>query len=287
MKLFSKKETAEMEPQYYQSPTGLMAYNYKVYNMSKSEKLMNFLAAAVVGAFVGYLFYGGIGKDQFGRPTTLTIVLNVLITLAVACIAGALFVPVRTKSIINKNKTKLNRQFRDMLDSLTTSLGAGKNVPDSFYNVYEDLKVQYEEDAYILQELKIILSGLQNNVDLEDLLYDFGRRSDNDDIMSFADVFKISYRKGGNIKDIIRSTHEILSDKMSITEEIETMVSSNKMEQNIMVFMPVALVGLIKMMSPDMAANFVSGAGIFSTTISIILFVVAYLVGKSILDIKL
>lgn len=282
-----KKNDGEKEPQYYQSATGIPTYNYRVYYMSKVEKILYFLAAAVVGGFVGYMFYGGIGKDQFGRPTTLTIILDIVITLVVAVAAGMLFLPIRTKSIIESNKRKLNKQFRDMLDSLTTSLGAGKNVPDSFYSVYEDMKVQYEEDAYIIQELVVILSGLQNNVDLEDLIYDLGMRSDNKDIRSFADVFKISYRKGGNIKDVIRSTHEILSDKMSIAEEIETMITSNKTEQNIMVFMPVLLVGAIKLMSPDMASNFVTGAGIFSTTFAIILFVVAYLVGKSVMDIKL
>lgn len=282
-----KKNDGEKEPQYYQSATGIPTYNYRVYYMSTVEKILYFLAAAVVGGFVGYMFYGGIGKDQFGRPTTLTIILDIVITLVVAVAAGMLFLPIRTKSIIESNKRKLNKQFRDMLDSLTTSLGAGKNVPDSFYSVYEDMKVQYEEDAYIIQELVVILSGLQNNVDLEDLIYDLGMRSDNKDIRSFADVFKISYRKGGNIKDVIRSTHEILSDKMSIAEEIETMITSNKTEQNIMVFMPVLLVGAIKLMSPDMASNFVTGAGIFSTTFAIILFVVAYLVGKSVMDIKL
>ena len=105
--------------------------------------------------------------------------------------------------------------------------------------------------------------------------------------MSFANVFKISYRKGGNIKDIIRNTHEILSDKMEIAEDIETLVTSNKMEQNIMILMPIALIGVIKMMSPDFAANFVTPTGIISTTISIVIFVVAYYIGKSVLNIKI
>ena len=64
------------------------------------------------------------------------------------------------------------------------------------------------------------------------------------------------------------------------------MVTSNKMEQNMMIAMPVILVGLIKMMSPDFAANFATPTGILSTTIAVVMFVVAYYVGKNILDIK-
>lgn len=281
-----KKEQKELEPQYYTSATNIPTYNYKVYYMKKIEKILYFLLAFAVGAAVGYLFYGGIGKDEFGDPTTLTWVLNITISAVVGLIAGIAFIPMRTKQLIEKQRKTLNTQFRDMLEAFNTSLGAGKNVVDSFHTVYEDLKVQYDEGAYILKELEIIISGMANNVDIEDLLYDFGVRSGIEDIESFANVFKICYRKGGNIKDTIRSTHEILSDKMEIAEDIETVVTSNKTEQMIMIVMPIALIGMIKMMSPEFAANFTTLTGIISTTIAIAMFVVAYFVGKAVLNIK-
>ena len=281
-----QKEKKVLEPQYYTSATNMPTYNYKVYYMSKLEKVLYFLLAFAVGAAVGYLFYGGIGKDEFGNPTTLTWVLNILIPTAVGIGAGIAFIPIRTEQIISDRKRKLNTQFRDMLEALNTSLGAGKNVTDAFYAVHEDLHVQYDDDADILKELEIILSGMVNNVDIEDLLLDFGIRSGNDDILSFANVFKVCYRKGGNIKDTIRNTHRILSEKMEITEDIETIVAGNKGQQNIMLVMPIALIGMMKMMSPDFSANFVTPAGIIATTIGIGLFVASYYVGKVVLDIK-
>lgn len=281
-----KKEKKELEPQYYMSATNILTYNYKVYYMKPLEKVFYFLLAFSVGAAVGYLFYGGIGKDEFGEPTTLTWALDITISCAVGIFAGKKFVPIRTEQIIKQRRQKLNTQFRDMLEALNTSLGAGKNVVDSFRAVYEDLKIQYDEGAFILKELEIILSGIANNVDVEELLLDFGNRSGNDDIYSFANVFKICYRKGGNIKDTVRSTHSILSDKMEISEEIETVVTSNKTEQNIMVLMPIALIGVIKLMSPEFAANFVTITGILSTTIAIVMFVASYVIGKMVLDIK-
>lgn len=282
-----KKKEVVQEPEYFLSATNMPTLNYRVYNMKPIEKILTFLVAFAAGAFVGYLFYGGIGKDEFGQPTILTWILNISIPAVVGFVAGRLFVPMRVKSIIEKRRKELNHQFRDMLEALTTSLGAGKNVNDSFFAVYEDMKVQYDSDAYILKELEVIISGIHNNVAIEDVLQDFGNRSDIDDIKSFANVFKISYRKGGNIKDIIRNTHNILSDKMEIAEDIETLVTSNKMEQNIMIIMPIALIGVIKMMSPEFAANFVTPTGIISTTVSIVIFVVAYFIGKAVLDIKM
>ncbi len=287
MNIFNKKEEKTPQPEFYLSATNMQTINYSVYYMKPIEKLVTFLIAFAVGAAVGYLFYGGIGKDEFGDPTLLTWVLNILIPGVVGFLAGKFFLPIRVKSIIDKRRKELGHQFRDMLDSLTTSLGAGKNVTDSFYAVYEDLKIQYDEGAYILKELEVIISGLQNNVAIEELLRDFGERSNIDDIKSFANVFMISYRKGGNIKDIIRNTHSILSDKMEITEDIETLITSNRTEQNIMIVMPIMLIGVIKMMSPEFAANFVTPTGIVSTTISIGIYIAAYFIGKEVLDIKI
>ncbi|MCI5891667.1 MAG: hypothetical protein MRZ68_10830 [Lachnospira sp.] len=285
--MIGRKKTKEQEPQYYMSATNIPTYNYHVYNMKLIEKILYFLLAFAVGAAVGYLFYGGIGKDEFNQPTTLTWILNITIPSIVGIVAGKMFIPVRTKALIEKQQKEISHQFRDMLDSLTTSLGSGKNISDSFISVYSDLKIQYDSDAFILKELEVIISGIHNNIAIEDVLDDFGKRSGNEDIKSFANVFRISYRKGGNIKDIIRNTQEILSDKMNIAEDIETLVASNKTEQNIMVVMPIILVGTIKLMSPEFAANFVTPAGLISTTVGLITFVIAYFVGKQILNIEI
>ena len=63
-------------------------------------------------------------------------------------------------------------------------------------------------------------------------------------------------------------------------------MTSNKTEQNIMILMPIALIGVIKMMSPDFAENFVTPVGIIATTIGVAMFVASYFVGKVVLDIK-
>ncbi len=282
-----KKQKIINEPQYYTSATNMPTYNYRVYNMKFTEKAMYFIIAFLVGAAVGYLFYGGIGKDEFDQPTKLTWILNIIIPSITGIIAGKLFVPIRRESIVLQRQKQLSNQFRDMLDAFNTSLGVGKNINESFLSAYNDLKIQYESDAFILKELEVIISGMQNNVAIEELLEDFGKRSCNDDIKSFANVFKTSYRKGGNIKEVIRNTHSILSDKMEISEDIETLVTANKLEQNIMIVMPIILILIIKSMSPEFAKNFVTPTGIISTTLSLIIFVIAYFMGKSVLNIKL
>ncbi len=282
-----KAKKAPPEPQYYKSATNIQTLNYNVYYLSPLEKILYGVMAFVVGAFVGYLFYGGIGLDEFGQPTLLTYVLNTIVMVGVGALAAWFYLPIRTKQLCQARQSKLKSQFRDMLEALSTSLSAGKNVQESFLAIYSDLKNQYEEDAFILQELYVINTGLANGVTIEEMLADFGQRSGCDDIKDFAGVFEICYRKGGNIKDTIRNTYDILSDKMAVAEEIETIVTGSKTEQNMMLVMPVALIALIKLGSADFAANFTTPSGLVATTVALALFVVSYLIGRVVLDIKI
>lgn len=282
-----KKKAKALEPEFYMSPTNIPTRNYKVYYMKPLEKLLYSVLAFVVGAVVGLLFYGGIGKDQYGNPTTITHVLNVVIPAVVGLVAAKLFIPVRTKQIIDARRKKLNTQFRDMLEGVTTALGAGSNILGAFTAVYDDLKLQYSEDAYIINELEVILSGVQNGNQIEDLLMDFGVRSGINSIESFAAVFQVSYRKGGNIREAMTGTYETISQKMEIMDEIETSVAASKTDSSIMTIMPIAIVGVIKVMSPGFAENFVSGIGIISTTIAVACFVGAYFISRKMLNIKI
>ncbi len=283
--MFGKKK--EKEAAYYLSETNMRVTNYRVYQMSRMEKILYTLIAFGAGAAVGYLFYGGLAKDVYGNATTVTYVLNILISSLVGLAAVKIAIPTIASSLKEKRTKELKNQFRDMLDSLATSLNSGKNVIDSFQSVEQDLRLQYEENAYILYELQVIMTGIHNNIDIETLLNDFGRRSGVEDIESFANVFQICYRQGGNLKQVIRNTHSIINDKMEIESEIKTMVATNNMQQKIMIVVPIVLVALIKSMSPEFAANFATTTGILATTFAIVMFVVAYFVGKKILEIRL
>lgn len=287
MALFKKKNEEVKEPQYYMSMTNIRTLNYKVYYMSVGEKILYFLMAFAIGAVCGYLFYGGIGKDEFGDPTRLTRILDILIPSVVGTVVGIIFLPLRVNQIIAKRQRMIKRQFRDMLESLSTSLSSGKNVIDSFLNVQQDLMMQYDEDAFIQNELRVIISGIQNNQDIEVLLYDFGRRTGVKDIVMFASIFRISYRKGGNIKDIIKNTNDIMKDKFDIQEDIETAMTSGKSELSVMMVMPVVMVAMFKGMSPDFGANFTSPVGLIATSVSLIIYAIAYLIGNRIMEIKI
>lgn len=281
-----KKKKAQNEPLYEVSGTNRRMINYKVYKMSANEKLLYFLLAFVVGAAVAYLFYGGIGKDDYGNATAVTYICDIVIMAVVGLAAGRFFMPIRRKQIIAARKRTLRTQFIDLLDSLATSISSGKNVPNAFVAAREDLLVQHQPDAYIVQEVDNIISGIQNNIDVGSMLLNFGERSGIQDIRTFGRVFETAYSKGANLKEVVRNCHLILSNKCAIEAEIETKVASNKNEQNIMIVMPIILILMIKMAGSDFASNFTTPTGILCTTIAIGTFVGAYILGRRILKIE-
>lgn len=242
---------------------------YAEYDMSKSEIMIVFIIGCLAGYLAGYVFYG-----------------VVLISIIAGLIVGIFAVPKYRQMKIDKQKQIIRNQFKSLLESISFSLSAGKTVIDSFIGAKEDLLMQYSEKDYIVKEIENIIVGLNNNFNIEDMLYDLADRSESEDIKNFASVFDTCYRSGGQIKEVILSTYRLINDKLEISMEIETMVASSKMEQNMMTIMPVIFVFILNSMGSEITGRGTS-LGYISTTIALILFGIAHIAGKRILNIKM
>ncbi len=274
------------EPQWVTSLINTPAYNYRVYHLTASEKLLYFVLAFAAGGFVGHLFFGGLGKDAEGAPTTFTYVADAVVVLAFGIFAARHFLKARAEQLRRAKVKTLERQFRDLLDSLTTSLSAGSTVIRAFDSARGDLAQQHSDDAAMVQELNVIIAGFHNNVRVEDMVRDLGERSGSVDVASFANVFQIAYMKGADMKEAVRNTHLILSEKMAMTEEIETSLVASKNESLIMVILPIVLVAMLKSSGSSFGATLSTPAGVVCTVIAVSMFVGAYVLSRKIMTIK-
>lgn len=245
------------------------AQDYSFYDCTIKNRIAWFLIGFLVAAAVAFIFYE-----------------NPIIMAIVGTIGGFAFIPIRRKQVIKKRKSTLLLQFKDLLDALSSSIGAGKNVYEAFSAAKPDLLVQYAADADIIKELDILIEGVNNNIKIEELLHNFAKRSGLNDIENFANVFSVCYEKGANIREVIRNTTTVITDKIEVEMELETMVAGQKNEQNIMLVMPIVFVFIMKTMGGGLI-DLSSAIGVISVTISIVIFIAAYFVGKKILNIKL
>lgn len=267
----SKKRKPKKKKAEYQEIRGLLGIgkDYHVYHMKRAD----------------YLFSWGIGFA--GGLIVMFAFFNSGLIAIISGIICARFLPRYYREYRKKKQAEeLRNQFKDLLESLTSSYSAGQNTVEAFADAHSDMVSIYGENADIVTEVQIICTGLKNNINIEELLLDFAKRSGLDDVMSFANVFEICNRQGGDLKQIVSETREIINDKIEIEMEIETMLSGSKNELNIMMVMPVIIVVMLKGLGTAMAgAN--TPATILVKIVCIGVFALAYYMGRKITDIKI
>lgn len=279
------KKEKQVEQAYINSPLNNPMPNYAAYVMSKTEKSLAMLICFVLGGLVGLIFYADLFMVD-GFPTLATHISNGIVFCLIGALATKFLLPMYKKRCLEKRKATLKQQFRDMLESLASSFSSGSNVQKSFEAAAEDLLMQYNHNDDIVLEMQEIINGMNQNIGIEVMLENFGQRSGIEDIVSFADVFAVCYRKGGNMNSVIHRTHSVLSEKMAVADEIETKLTSNKMQHNVMSIMPIAVVALLRFTNDTFSANFATLIGVLANTVAIGIFVGAYIYGNKIVDIK-
>lgn len=282
----ASKRAKQRGPQFCESLLKTQVLNYDEYYFSAHEKLFYITAVFIVCASIAYLMYGNIGCDTNGAPTGLTYFLDVIICGGAGVFAVKAFLPAIEKQLKIKRKRVVRQQFMDMLDSLAASIASGNNAAKAFETARYDLIMQYGDNSYIVNEVTLLLQGQDNFINPDEMLSDFGRRSGIPEIVNFAQVFSVSYRKGGDFGRIIRDTYNILYNKINIEHEIETKVAATKNEFNIMLVMPVIIMGMLKMSGGDFAKSFGTVSGAAGVTAGLVCVAAAIFIAGKITDIE-
>lgn len=244
----------------------LKPYDYTKYTLTSTDRLIAFAIGFAGAVVVLHIFFG-----------------NILVDVLFGVIVGIAAQPVYKNMRLEQIKKQLTLQFRDLLDSINSSVSAGKVISAAFVDAEKDMEMQYGVDSPIYKELRIINLGVLSSRNIEELLLDFGLRSGIDDIISFANVFAIANRRGGNMKTIIGETKSILCDKIDIEQEIHTMVNASKNELNVMMLMPLLVVPMMSSFSSETDNPAID---IAVKIFGIVTFVIAYIIGRKITDIK-
>lgn len=257
-----------MKKKKYESNKGLTGcgINYAACGLSKKEAAISILSGAAIGYIVFCIFFG------------------VHISGLIFVFIGAIFGQMTGKKYFQKKRCKnLHIQFRDFLESVSSSLSAGQNISGAFKSAYDDLELQYGRNSMMASEVRLILDRTLNGCTIEESLSDFAIRSADKDIMTFSETFKICNRTGGNMRDVISVTYRTLSEKMQINSEIETLASKSKNDLRIMVCMPLLIVPML---------GTIGDSGNTSVTIIVrligaIIILASYIAGSKITEIKI
>lgn len=269
MKKKEKIKKEKKKKEVYIEKHGLLgnADDYNVYHMSVPDRFAGYMIGALGAAAGAYIFFG-----------------SVMASVIFGAAAGFFSVKKYKGHLLDKRRKSLLLQFKDLLESLNNSYSAGRNTADSFYGAKTDLEMQYGEDADIVREVAVINSGVQNGFNIEEMLHDLGVRSGLEDITSFADIFEVSNRLGGDLKKAVSESYDIIADKIEMEIEINTLVASGRNELNIMAVLPFAVVMMMNATSDTETGGFIN---IAAKSVGIIMILIAYAIGLKLTKIKI
>jgi len=220
-------------------------------------------------------------------------ILFIFYRLPLLCVLGGLIFGVSNmyisaKNAIQKRKLKLRLSFFDLLEAMSVSMRAGSTMHKSLINARTDLSLIYPENSDILTELNVIIGRFNNAVPLSEALSDLAARSELEDIASFAAIYATIEGKSGSADEIIRDTQRIIADKMEIEMEIDTLMTAARTEVNLMLLMPLIILGIIGYAGAGfMDAIYTTGAGRVVATAGLAVFILSYVMARNFSSVRL
>ena len=208
--------------------------DYRTYKLSKREILFISLKFNIFMFILGYLFYRSIVISLFFLPCTL------------------IYLRIKKNELKNKRDIVISLQFCDAMQFISSSMSAGKNLEIAFKDSIKELTVLYGSDEeIIIKEIKLIIKKVSVNISLADALEDFSNRTGNTDIESFKDAVKISRISGGNIREIVKNVYYVLSLKKDVRNNIEAIISEQKLNFRILMIIPFVLTAFMSSVCPQ------------------------------------
>lgn len=253
------KTDALHTPDYSVSPSGVF------------DHILAFLIGFAAGFLILFIFY----KIMF-------------LAISGGTVVGAVNIFVSAHKAVTKRRMGLRMQFFDLLEAMSVAMRAGNPPLKALESARSDLLLIYPENSDIIVELDIAMAKFNNAVPLSEVFSDLARRSELEDIESFASIYATIEGKSSRADEIVRETKEIISDKMEIEMEIETMMTAARSEVNIMLFMPLVILGVIGYAGAGfMDAIYKTAVGRIVATGGLIVFIISYIMARKFSSVKL
>lgn len=205
--------------------------------------------------YCSYQFSGGegllvLGGILGGILLTAWTFYDSLWAVPALCVPGYLLLRYIRRQKLEGRRRELTVEFKECILSVSASLQAGYAVENAFLESREDMRNLFGEESMIYEELEVLRRGLIINITLEEQLADLGERSGIEEIRQFAGMLAIAKRGGGNLPEMIRTSAELISQKVETRQEIDVVLAGKKMEQNMMRLMPFGIVWYVGSTNP-------------------------------------
>lgn len=228
---------------------------------------VGFLAGAGMGFVTGVLLYH-----------------HLLPELILAFLFGWYFRGAYVRYKVERRRRDFLDQFCDYLDSIATSLAVGRNGYSAFLAAETDMRELYGAGAPICYAAGRLTEGLKNGRPIPDLLFEMAELTRCSSVGTFGEVYQICSTAGGNLKHIVGDTRNMIIEKVTIEQEIQTVLTGPKNELNIMMVMPLVILAALRVLGGGLITD--DSSSLLLNTIALGIFLTSYWLGRKIVDIR-
>lgn len=243
--------------------------DYRKYQLKKKEVLLYGAEAAFLTGITAFCFY-----DSLWMCAVFPLVLY-------------LFLKEKRRELLEKRKKELKLQFKAAVQALASALAAGYSAENALREAGKDMRLLYDQNAAMVQELAGMQRKLDANQTLEEAIRDFAGRSAIEEAETFAEIFGVAKRSGGDLIEIMKDTSRTISQTIETERQVAGILASRRYEQKIMNRVPFALILYLRIGCPgflDPLYGNVPGACL--STLCLGLYVGAWYLGRKLLEIE-
>ena len=191
------------------------------------------------------------------------------------------------KHIIRKKKQAFQLQFKEAILAMSAALNVGYSVENAMREAWKDLQLLYKKEDIIVREFRYMVHQLDMKLAVERILHEFASRTGDEEVQTFVTVFSMAKRSGGDMVEIIRNAACQIGEKIDVKKEINTMMAAKKLEFKIMCAIPFAMICYLKLSFPSfMQVLYGNVLGVVIMTICLLVYVIAFEMGKKIVEIE-
>lgn len=186
-----------------------------------------------------------------------------------------------------RQKEQMALAFRDGMQAVVSGLYAGYSLENAFREALGELEILHGKHTPIYQGFLKMIHQVKLNQNIEDAFGEFAEKQGVEEINSFAEVLFYAKRNGGDLMTIIRNTTDAITEKIEVKREIATIISGKKIELMIMNLVPVGIILYMRITNGTMFEKlYGSSQGILIMSVCLVLYLLAYVLGEKITDIK-
>lgn len=239
------------------------------YGFTPKERATGILLGILKLAGIGYIFY----KSLIG-----VLLLQLFLPL---------YLRIKEEECQKKHIQILKLEFKEMLLAYRSAIVAGLSPKNAIAYVREEMISLGYENGQTVKELGYMINQIKLNVSIPELFMDWGKRSKVEDIQSFANIFDLIEKTGGNLADIMKGCADIISEKIEVEREIDVIITSKKYEQKVINVIPLFLLLYVDMTSKGFLRPMYEGIfGRLIMTACMALYFVAYVLSFKIMSIE-